>query len=137
MTNIPIEGGCLCGAIRYRATAQPERRSICHCRTCRLAAGASTVAWVVFPADTFEITRGTPNAYESSPGVTRTFCGRCGTSLTYQSSDARDTVDVTTASLDRADDFPPKVEIWTAQRLRWESLHPELPHYPGSSRGQD
>ena len=78
------EGGCLCGAIRYRVTAEPFARSICHCQSCRRASGAPSVAWAVFRPEDFSFVLGDPLRFESSPQVIRTFCGRCGTPLTYQ-----------------------------------------------------
>ena len=47
------EGGCLCGAIRYRVIAEPIARSICHCLSCRRASGAPSVAWAVFRPEDF------------------------------------------------------------------------------------
>jgi len=75
-----------------------------------------------------------PASFRSSPGVTRTFCSQCGTSLTYQRDAEADTIDVTTASLDFPDDFAPTREIWIAHKLGWERLNDTLPQYPGSSR---
>src|SRR5512134_3668562 len=109
--NNPIEGGCLCGAVRYRVTGEPLARSLCHCRTCRLASGAPSVAWVVFRSGDLAFI-GQPTGFHSSPDVIRTFCGRCGTSLTYQRTSETDTIDVTTVTLDRPDDFAPTREIW-------------------------
>lgn len=40
------EGGCRCGAIRYRITGEPLSAGFCHCRMCQRAAGAPVVAWV-------------------------------------------------------------------------------------------
>jgi len=134
MTREFAEGGCLCGAIRYRLTGEPVALSLCHCRTCRLAAGAPSVAWVVVRSSELMFLAGTPTPFESSPGVLRTFCGRCGTSLTYQRDLESETIDVTTATLDSADAFAPTLEIWTAQKLAWESLNSRLRQYPGSSR---
>src|SRR6266702_3898762 len=102
-----IEGGCLCGAVRYRATGKPIAQSLCHCRTCRLASGAPSVAWVVFPSSGFAIIAGEPATFHSSPGVVRTFCATCGTPLTYQRTSETQTIDVTTVTLDAPDDFPP------------------------------
>ena len=132
---IPIEGGCLCGAIRYRATSEPLARSLCHCRTCRLASGAPSVAWVVFRAPDFGFVAGEPKTFHSSPGVARTFCGRCGTPLTYQRTSKPDTIDVTTVTLANPDDFAPTREIWIDHKVAWECLNEELDHYPGSSVG--
>ena len=129
-----IEGGCLCKAVRYRVSGAPIVTSLCHCRTCRLAAGAPSVAWVVFRSSELMFSVGQPARFRSSPNVIRTFCSGCGTSLTYQRDTEPDTVDVTTATLDRPDDFAPTREIWIAHKLAWEALNETLPQYPGSSR---
>jgi hypothetical protein len=130
-----IEGGCLCGAIRYRATIEPGVGTLCHCRSCRLASGAPSVAWSVFPADAFAFTRGTPVEFESTTGVLRSFCGACGTPLTYRRGIASKTVDVTTATLDNADAFAPTKEIWVAEKLSWERLNDDMLHFAASSAG--
>ncbi|MEE8456169.1 MAG: GFA family protein, partial [Limibaculum sp.] len=39
MSETVFEGGCLCGAVRYRATARPLRCVICHCADCRKHSG--------------------------------------------------------------------------------------------------
>jgi hypothetical protein len=134
MSAPTFEGGCLCRAVRYRASGQPVARSLCHCRTCRLAAGSPSVAWVVWRSSGFSFTTGTPASYESSPGIVRTFCNRCGTPLTYQRRAEPDTIDTTTVTLDAADEFAPTKEIWTEHKLSWECVNNSLPQYPRSSR---
>lgn len=133
--NEPNEGGCLCGAVRYRAAGEAVATSLCHCRSCRLAAGAPSVAWAIFRAADFAYTAGAPVCFESSPGVVRTFCGRCGTSLTYEGDARNHLVDVTTISLDHPELFPPEREIWIEHQLSWETLNGSLPHYARSSVG--
>jgi hypothetical protein len=91
------------------------------------------VAWAVFRSGDFAFVAGIPVNFASSPGVIRTFCGRCGTPLTYQSASRRDSIDVTTISLDRPGDFAPTKEIWVEDRIPWEALNNALPQYPGSS----
>ena len=132
--NSVAEGGCLCGAVRYQVRGEPLAKSLCHCRTCRLASGAPSVAWVVFKSGDFEFIVGRAMTYSSSPGVTRAFCGDCGTPLTYQSASRMDTIDVTTVSLDHPEDFAPTEEIWVEHRLSWEALNAALPHH---SRGSN
>ena len=133
MTNIAVEGGCLCGAVRYRITGQSIARTLCHCHSCRLASGAPSVAWAVFRASQFAFVSGKPNTFRSSPPVVRTFCGNCGTPLTYQHASRQDKIDVTTVTLDSPDDFPPTKEIWIEDKVAWESLNEQLEHYPRSS----
>lgn len=124
----PIEGGCLCGAIRYRIEAPALSGGICHCATCRRAAGAPSVAWASFAAAAFAFVRGAPARFGSSPGVERTHCPACGTSLTYQ-KDAQ-SIDVTMASFDDPETLAPAEETWTSQRLGWEPSDPDLPARP-------
>ena len=57
--------------------------AVCHCSTCRRAAGAPAVAWAMFALDELRFLRAEPARYASSPGVERGFCGRCGTTLTF------------------------------------------------------
>ena len=84
MSELEYEGGCLCGAVRFRAAGPASNATLCHCTSCRRAAGAPAVAWVTFPASRFTLTRGDPVRYRSSPLVIRTFCGRCGTPIAYE-----------------------------------------------------
>ena len=135
MAEEALEGGCLCGAIRYRFTGEPKALGLCHCISCRRAAGAPAVAWTVVPRASFEILAGSPVRFRSSPPVERTFCGKCGTPLTYQSDEAPLTIDITTASLDRPERCPPKKEIWLDHRIPWMATNPSLEHYAGSSIG--
>lgn len=133
--NGSIEGGCLCRTVRYRVTGEPLATSLCHCRSCRLAAGGPSVAWVILRAEDFAVTAGAPVQFRSSPDVFRTFCGNCGTALTYQGISRTDLVDVTTISLDHPEDFAPDREIWIEDKLPWETLNDTLPHYHRSSVG--
>jgi len=134
MTNRIEEGGCLCGAVRYRVSGEAKVNDVCHCRSCRLAAGAPLVAWTVVRAADFAFAAGEPVSYPSSPGVTRTFCGVCGTTLTYRDQSRPDSVDITTATLDAPERFVPTFEIWIEHKIPWMPVNPALRQYPRSSK---
>lgn len=134
MPTNPTEGGCLCRSVRYRITGQPLAQALCHCKSCRLAAGAPAVAWIVVNRSDFAFVAGDPIRFRSSPEVIRTFCGTCGTPLTYQHDDGPDTIDVTTATLDLPDAFPPAKEIWVEHKIAWMPVNARLPQYPRSSK---
>ena len=123
------EGGCLCGAIRYRAAGPATNRCYCHCRSCRGAAGAPYVAWATVPTAGFALTRGTLTTYRSSEPVTRGFCPRCGTALTYAHRKRPEELDLTVASLDEPGALAPECHIWVSQRLPWVVLGDGLPQY--------
>ena len=126
-------GGCLCGDIRYRIVGPPLVTSYCHCRSCRLATGAPAAAWVILRREDLVFDQGTPVVFRSSPDVERTFCGRCGTSLTYHRSDREDSIDIHTATLDEPDAFPPVREIWLEEKVAWMVTNDGFTPYPRSS----
>lgn len=128
-----VEGGCLCGAVRYQARRAPAAATLCHCRSCRRATGGVTVAWVVFAAEDVAITQGNVTQYASSPGIHWGFCGACGSLVTYRRASRPTHLDITTATLDDPDRFPPTVEIWTDHKIAWEASNPDLPHRARSS----
>ena len=130
-----VEGGCLCGAVRYRASGESDPRTLCHCNSCRRAAGAPVVAWTTFPPARFAFTKGNPARYRSSPPVERTFCPTCGTPLTYRHASFPDELDVTVASLDDPSAFPPADHIWVSEKVPWLALGDDLPRYPRSRSG--
>lgn len=85
--------------------------------------------FVTFPIDRFELTRGKPLQFHSSPHVTRSFCGICGTPLTYSNDDHADEIDVMTCSLDDPEVFPPTHDIWLTHKVGWLRLADSLPGY--------
>lgn len=124
-----VEGGCICGAVRYAVEGRPTNTMVCHCRTCRRVAAAPVVAWVTFPASAFRLQQGSPATFHSTPPVTRTFCRDCGTALTYRHADSPDTVDVTTCSLDDPNAFPPTHHSWLGHDLEWVRFGDGLPTF--------
>lgn len=124
-----IEGGCFCGAVRYRAHGVPNNTMVCHCRTCRRVAGSPVVAWVTFPVEQFAFIAGEPAEFSSSAPVRRTFCGTCGTPLTYRHADAPAAVDVTTCSLDEPGAFPPTHHSWLSDNVAWVRFGDGLPTF--------
>ncbi|MBA3667585.1 MAG: GFA family protein [Sphingomonas sp.] len=133
MSGDSAEGGCLCGAIRYRVTGDPVAATLCHCGSCRRASGGTNVAWAVFDKSQFEWLSAGPKAYSSSPGIDWLSCPICGSLVGYRRASRPDHMDITTSTLDDPDRYPPTVEIWLEQKIGWETLHPDLPNRQQSS----
>jgi hypothetical protein len=123
------EGGCLCGAVRYRLHAEPFDPGYCHCRLCRRASGAPVLVFASVPRVAFELVCGTPRRYRSSSFGERSFCGDCGTQLYMEVDHDPETVDVTVASLDDPDATPPEFHIWHASRIGWFETRDDLPRF--------
>ena len=129
MTQNVVEGGCLCGDVRYRIDGVPESSGTCQCRTCRKASAAAIVPWMHLQAENFTLLTAKPVEFKSSSSVIRTFCGRCGTPITYWHESYGPTIDVTTCSLDDPEKFPPIGHVWTSHKLSWLHLADGLPAF--------
>ena len=130
------QGGCHCGAVRYEASAPPERNSICHCIDCRRTSGAPLVAWALYAAGDVRVIKGTPKVRASSEHGRRHFCADCGTGLFYTNDQIfKDQIDVQSATLDDPDAIPaPVVQVQVAERIVWMAdahRSPEFARYPG------
>lgn len=103
-----IEGGCYCGAVRYRADADPQLRAQCHCRECQYISGGSPNVVIGLPEPLFVYTKGAPATFKRKDleqPVTREFCGDCGTPLTSRSPAIPGMVLVKVGSLDQPELF--------------------------------
>lgn len=129
-----IEGGCLCGATRYRAHGEPYKSVYCHCEWCRGATSALVNAWLMFDGERIEFIKGSPTKYASSPGVLRGFCPTCGTPLWWEGS-WHDTAMqmVTIGSLDDPEAYPPDRHASCSEQISWFEIADDLPRYPHSS----
>ena len=114
-----IDGGCLCGRVRLKATGEPYRIGICHCLDCRKHHGALFHASAIFPEHAVTI-EGETRAYAG-----RHFCTQCGSSVFSRSGDE---IEVNLGSLDAPDRLMPTYELWTVRREAW------LPQFPLTRR---
>jgi hypothetical protein len=128
--KLPLEGGCLCGQLRYRIGRAPHDAGYCHCRMCQRAAGAPVVAWLTMARADFAWTAGEPKVYRSSPAAERLFCPTCGSQLVFREHALPDLLDVTLASLDEPAAVVPDHHIWTSSRIPWFDTADALPRSP-------
>lgn len=131
-----LTGGCACGDVRYVVSGPISDSTNCHCNACRRASGAPFVSWFSVPRHALVFTARAgepPGANEgveraSSEHAHRRFCPRCGTALTFRSSETPDEIDVTTASLDDPSAVPPSDHTFTESALSWVELG-DLPRF--------
>jgi hypothetical protein len=113
-----LAGGCQCGAVRYRLTAEPTGVSVCHCRMCQKASGGPFMAFGGVRLAQFVVTSGAIATYSSSDIAERGFCAQCGTPLTYRGLGA-DRISVTLGSLDDPNEAEPTGQLGVESKVRW------------------
>ena len=130
-------GGCLCGQVRYRLSAEPVVSRLCWCRDCQHIAGNGT-ANPIFPTASIQIT-GTTTEFSSRGDsgnlVSRRFCPQCGCHLFADSTGRVGLTVVRLGTLDEPSSIRPVANIWSASAPDWACLDPELPrieHQPPS-----
>lgn len=129
MSEPLLEGGCQCGAVRYRIAGAPALAALCHCSMCRHANAAPAVAWAMYPQAQVVFSGAAPTQYESSPGAQRGFCGRCGTQISFSADYLPGFIDITIGSLDDPALVEPTLHYWTSRRLPWLHVADQLPAF--------
>lgn len=133
--SAPAEGGCLCGAIRYRVEGKIEEAAYCHCRTCQRQSASPAVPWFSIAPAQFRYTRGAPKVYRASDHAAREFCGDCGTYLLFREDDASATLGLNTITLDDPSLVPPAFHIWHQSHVSWFDTKDGFPRYPRGKQG--
>lgn len=119
-TTDQVEGGCLCGAVRFVATGQPKGVYWCHCQSCRKHSGAPVSVFVAFDHTRYSVTKGQITKFESSPGrTTRGFCAKCGSTLTCETVRLPTEAHFHIGTFDQPERFPPSRHIFPEERLSW------------------
>ena len=129
-----LEGGCCCGAVRYRLTDSPLIVHACHCRDCaRLSGRLFTVnAWI--EADAVTLTSGEPRVFALKGGSGKDhevfFCAACGTQVwsKYHAAPGR-TLFVRVGTLDEPERLSPDVHIFTRSKQPWLPLPEDVPSF--------
>ncbi len=123
------EGGCLCGAVRFRAEGEPVNVRICHCRNCQKAMGSPFFARALFEQSALMI-EGETARYPTSDQLDRVFCPRCGTRLFSWRKVGNTRAGVALAAFDDRNAFTPTAHMWVGENIDWVRLDDGLPCYP-------
>jgi hypothetical protein len=127
------EGGCLCGALRYKVVGEPLGVAICHCVNCQRNSGSAFSLNATFPAGTMTL-EGHPSIYDDAGDtgnvVRRVFCGICGTPIESQSVySIPNYVVIKAGTFDDPSKFVPDCEVYCDSKLPWVKLGEEITHH--------
>lgn len=117
-----LNGGCLCGAVRYTTTAEPVMSAVCHCRDCQRFTGSAFGALVGVPKEALTI-EGTMKTFTSLGGsgkpILRHFCPECGSSIAEEPGTRPGLVILNVGTLDDPKSVTPTREIFCDDALSW------------------
>jgi hypothetical protein len=124
------EGGCLCGAVRFKAEGEPINVRLCHCRFCQKAMGSPYFARALFPQTALTVT-GETARYPTSERLERVFCKTCGTRLFAWRKNGS-AAGVAIATFDDPNAFVPTEHIFVSRKIDWVHIDDGLPQYQES-----
>jgi hypothetical protein len=129
-----IEGGCACGAVRFKITAPPIGTGVCHCLDCQKASGGGPNYVALVPKPAFEVTKGEAKVYltkaDSGAQVGRAFCAACGTPLWSMPAADAPFVPVKLGALDDPSGYQPVLHLYTDSAQPWHLMHEGVPKFP-------
>ena len=128
----PMEGGCACGEVRYRLTAEPLFVHCCHCLNCQRQTGSAFVINALIEADRLELLAGEPrriDVHRFDDEYQQVFrCPSCEIALYSLYSSPR-VYFVRAGTLDDPSRVAPDVHIFTRSKLPWVRLPDDVPAF--------
>ena len=126
----PVErtGRCLCGAVQFKLTAEPQLARVCWCKDCQHLAANGTVNFMV-PTEALSFT-GEVSEFRklaaSGNELTRQFCPNCGSHLFAHSSARPHLRVVRVGNLDEPSSVSPMMNIWASSAPAWACMDQSL-----------
>jgi hypothetical protein len=131
----PYEGGCLCGAIRYRLGDEPLTLYACHCTDCQRATGSSFRLSMVLSRTALELLQGAPQRYavtlDDGRQKSGVFCNRCATHLWSEPVRFPQILNVEPGTLDDTSWLRPVAHMWTRSAQPWVVIPPDTLAFEG------
>jgi hypothetical protein len=134
-----VEGGCYCGALRFKAEGDSLLKGQCHCRECQYSSGGHPNVIMGFPETGFTYTKGSPKVFSRSDldnPVTREFCGECGTHILSKAPAMAGAVLIKVGTLDDPSVFgAPQMVIYTVDQQSFHHIPEGVPTFERTPGG--
>jgi hypothetical protein len=130
--SVAREGGCACGAVRYRLTSDPLFTHCCHCLNCQRQTGSAFVINLLIEADRVELLAGEPQPVDAprDDGSTQRIyrCPTCQVAV-YSDYGSPEVLFVRGGTLDQPSGVSPDVHIYTKSKVDWVTLPDSVPAF--------
>ena len=129
-----LTGGCLCGAVRYKVSADLIFSGKCYCDDCRKTSGSGHGSIYAVPEPSVTIT-GKLTEFKKAGGsgqaITRRFCPVCGSRISATAAVMPGVMMITASTLDEPEKFKSQMSIFTAHAPSWDRPPADAPSFPG------
>ena len=135
MPDLPLTGGCNCGAVRYEVTEPLVRASYCHCTRCQRRTGTAASAQGHPATGSFHIVAGEDvlRMWQPPGGGEKWFCGECGSAMFGRNPSHPESIGIRLGTFDADPGIRPSVRQFVADAALWERIPDDgLPRYPAS-----
>jgi len=133
MTSKTLEGGCGCGAVRYRLNDEPIFVNNCHCRLCQQQTGTGSAVNAFIESDRLEHLSGelSEHEFKTGSGATQTVirCASCGTPVWSHYRLGRKAAAVRVGTLDDPSAVTPDAAIYVVDKPEWAPLPEGVPQF--------
>jgi hypothetical protein len=128
-----LEGGCYCGAVRFKVSGDALFKGQCHCRECQYTSGGAPNMVMGMPEANFAYTKGSPKGFQRSDlekPVTREFCGDCGSPILSKAPSLPGAVLLKVGALDDPSVFGmPQMAIFTIDKQSFHQIPDGIPTF--------
>ena len=130
-------GHCFCGTIVAEMSGEPFWICYDHDDDCRRAIGGPLTIWIGYRPREVRFQKGHPKGFSKTRGVTRYFCGDCGTSIAYVDKGLPNEIYVSVCLMDNPERFPPGAQAYWEMRLAFVVMDDGLPRVEAYTRPRD
>ena len=135
MSELPLTGGCLCGAVRFEVTEPLVSSGYCHCTRCQRRTGTAASPGARIAPGSLRVLAGEEHirAYEPDEGFAKVFCTACGSSLWSRSQEDPDVISIRLGAFDDDPGIRPTYRQFVAYAAPWEPIPDDgLERFPES-----
>jgi len=132
MAQLPLTGGCLCGAVRYEIDEPLVSASYCHCTRCQRRTGTGASAQARIVPGSLRVIAGEELVSEWVPdeGFAKCFCSACGSAL-WSRHPTSGAMSVRLGTFDGDPGIRPQFHTWVDSKAPWDEITDRLPRHPG------
>ena len=132
-----LSGHCYCGAVTFEINGKSDWIGHCHCESCRRHSGSVMTTFAGFKLDQVAFTGATPHRFITDDGVTRRFCGQCGSPISYEDKNRPGEIHMQLGLFDDLESLEPQDHTFLKEKPSWLHADEHLPESHWESQNQD